>query len=194
MLRRLYTLVFDLLGRVRDERFSDAEGFLIRSRPFVQRRRRAGRWAGSRRGLPPHDQVTRPRLSSGKAWDPASPVIGVRSHNPTFRVIVTPAPAFLHQAAAGQQISGGAVGGEVQRGIARPEPRQEFARAPARMLPPDRADHAGDVLGDPVWAPMRRTAPILAPRVLEAREPFAAVLRLIPYRAQSSTIAYRSSR
>jgi hypothetical protein len=38
-----------------------------------QGRPHAGRWAGSCRGLPPHDQVTRPRLSSGKAWHPASP-------------------------------------------------------------------------------------------------------------------------
>src|SRR5207249_7638823 len=72
LLRRLYTLVFELPGRVREERFSEAEWFLIRSRPFAQRRPCAGRWAGTCRGLPPHDQVTMPRLSSGKAYDPAS--------------------------------------------------------------------------------------------------------------------------
>ena len=68
-MRRLYTLVFELPGSVWDERFSDAEWFLIRSRSFAQRRPRAGHWAGSCRGLPPRDQAARPRLSSGKAWE-----------------------------------------------------------------------------------------------------------------------------
>ena len=43
LLRRLYTLVFGLLGSARLERFSDDEWFFIRSRPFAQRRPRAGR-------------------------------------------------------------------------------------------------------------------------------------------------------
>jgi len=46
VLRRLYTLVFELPESVRDQRFSDEEWFLIRSRLFAQRRPRAGRWAG----------------------------------------------------------------------------------------------------------------------------------------------------
>jgi len=67
VLRRLYTLGFELTGSLRGERLSDEEWFLTRSRPFAQQRPRAGRWAGSCRGLPSRDQVTRPGLSSGKA-------------------------------------------------------------------------------------------------------------------------------
>ena len=47
-------------------------GFLSGPTPFAQQRPRAGRWTGSYRGLPPHDQVTRLELSSGKTWDPSS--------------------------------------------------------------------------------------------------------------------------
>jgi hypothetical protein len=67
VLRRLYTLGFELTGSLRGEQFSDEEWFLTLSRPFTQQQPRAGRWADSCRGLPPRDQVTRPGLSSGKA-------------------------------------------------------------------------------------------------------------------------------
>jgi len=54
LLRRLYTLVFELPGRAREEGFSEAEWFLIPPCPFALRRPRTGRWTGSRGGLPPH--------------------------------------------------------------------------------------------------------------------------------------------
>ena len=66
LLRRLYTLVFELPGRVREEGFSEAEWFLIPPCAFAQRRPRAGRWAGTCLELPPHDRVTLTGLSSEK--------------------------------------------------------------------------------------------------------------------------------
>src|SRR5437879_8337112 len=65
LMRRLYTLGFELPGSVRGERFSDEEWFLVRSCSFAQRRRRTGRWAGTSSGLPPYHRVTLTKLSSG---------------------------------------------------------------------------------------------------------------------------------
>jgi hypothetical protein len=54
LLRRLYTLVSELPGSVRDERSRDEKWFLIRPYPNALRWTRAGRWASIRRARPTH--------------------------------------------------------------------------------------------------------------------------------------------
>src|SRR5438552_4157293 len=65
-------------------------------------------------------------------------IVGLRGHDrdDAGMLPLPPAAALLHQAAAGQKISGRAHGGPVQRRLPRPQPGQEFGGAPARMLTP----------------------------------------------------------
>jgi hypothetical protein len=100
-----------------------------------------------------------------------------RDHAGVLRV--APAPAFLDEAAAGQEIAGGADGGPVQGRLPRSQPGQELGGAPARMLAARRADHRRDGRGDAVRALMGRAAAIaqpLASVLLEAVEPLVAGL------------------
>jgi hypothetical protein len=94
-------------------------------------------------------------------------------------LVVTSAPALLHQTPANEQLPGGADGGPVQGRLPRPQPGQELGGPPARMLSARGADHGGDIRRDAVGALVRRAAPIAqtqAPVLLVALEPLVAGL------------------
>jgi len=56
-------------------------------------------------------------------------VVGLRGgrRDDTGMLVVAATPAFLDEAAAGQEIAGGADGGPVQGGLPRPQPGQELS-------------------------------------------------------------------
>jgi hypothetical protein len=108
-------------------------------------------------------------------------IVGLRGghRNNAGMLIVAPSAPLLHQAPPRQEIAGGADRRPLQARLARPQPGQEFGRSPARMLPPRRTDHRGDVPRDTVGAVMRRPAAITqaaAPAFIVAGEPFVAGL------------------
>src|SRR5258705_9585487 len=96
------------------------------------------------------------------------------------RMLTGPASATpFHQAAARQQIAGRAGRRQLDAGVPRCQPLQEFLGAPARMLAPGRADQVGDIAGDPMRALAWRAAAIperRATALVEAVEPFIARL------------------
>src|SRR5262249_62398386 len=90
-----------------------------------------------------------------------------------------PATPLLHQSPPREQIAGGADGWPLDRGVSRLQPREEFARPPAGMLPPRGADHRRDIPRDAMRAVMRNPAAITQTEptaLLKAREPFVTGL------------------
>jgi hypothetical protein len=103
--------------------------------------------------------------------------VGGRRRDHAGMLIAPPAAALLDQSPSGQEIAGGADGRPRDARAPRLEPREEFGRPPARMVPARCTNHRRDVSRDAVPAAMRCPAAVgqggAAPR-LEAREPFVA--------------------
>jgi hypothetical protein len=108
-------------------------------------------------------------------------VVGLRRRrgDDAGMLVVASTPALLYEAAASEEIAGGADGGPVQGRLPRPQPGQELGGPSARMLPARGADHGRDVRRDAVGALMRGATAIaqtLAAVLIEAIEPFVAGL------------------
>jgi len=103
-------------------------------------------------------------------------VDGLDRHHAGMLVVAPPA-AFLHQPLARQEVARRTDGREIDRGVARPEPVQEFVRPPARVPPTGLANQRRHLVGYFVRTPPRRPAAIaqsFTPALIESVQPLVA--------------------